>query len=364
MVNASIEAGGKGGANTKFSRNGITKQKYEQRIDELFSGSKANIHGVHLLDKSDVLDLLGYGDYPVQLDEAKVILNQKNHPEMTADEWKKVPEWIDNPAVVLISRTHSKRLVFVPEQVIKGAPVYVVVEPEHKGLKVHALINSYAKDGDIERAFKDIEKDIRNGNAQYVDTKKASNLLGRSGLQLPRVPSLSTSHRRILTEKQLNGYKKAHENQNNAQNTTPPVKFSRVKPLGTSFEDAEKSLGGRPAYEKAKNEGKTELSYENWVLVCTPAFKRWFGNWERHPEQSSKVINPRTGEPLVVFYGTKEEFDTFEQGHQGFDPVASDAFFFADVEDIADGYSESTGNVIPVFISAKKRSHFMLKKIS
>jgi len=34
----------------------------------------------------------------------------------------------------------------------------------------------------------------------YVDTKKAGELLGRSGLQLPRVPSLNTDRRKILTE--------------------------------------------------------------------------------------------------------------------------------------------------------------------
>ncbi len=36
------------------------------------------------------------------------------------------------------------------------------------------------------------EGQIRRGDVSYVDTKKASELLGRSGLQLPRVPSLNT----------------------------------------------------------------------------------------------------------------------------------------------------------------------------
>jgi hypothetical protein len=38
------------------------------------------------------------------------------------------------------------------------------------------------------------EGQIRRGDVSYVDTKKASELLGRSGLQLPRVPSLNTDH--------------------------------------------------------------------------------------------------------------------------------------------------------------------------
>ncbi len=208
---AGEDAGGAGGRSDRglsFSRSESTRVQYEQRIDELFAGAKANLHGAIVLDRSDLLDMLGYGDMPVQLDEAKVLLNQKNHPEMTADAWKRVPEWLDNPAAVLKSRTHDKRLVFVPEEMMNGAPVYVIVEPDTKGLRVHALVNAYAKDGNPAQAMRDIERDLRNGHVDYVNKEKARELLGRSGLQLPRLPSLNTSRNKILTEKNLQGYLK------------------------------------------------------------------------------------------------------------------------------------------------------------
>ncbi|MDO4642526.1 MAG: hypothetical protein Q4A74_01645 [Cardiobacteriaceae bacterium] len=185
-----------------------TREQYERRIDELFSGRQANLKGVNIIDRSDVLDMLGYGDIPVQLDESKVVLNQTNHPEMTADIWKKIPEWLENPAAVLQSRTHDKRLVFIPEETINNAPIYVVVEPNKKGLKVHALVNSYAKDGNPTQAMRDIANDLRKGNVQYVDKGKARDLLERSGLQLPGVPNLNTGCKKILTEKNLAGYRK------------------------------------------------------------------------------------------------------------------------------------------------------------
>ena len=47
------------------------------------------------------------------------------------------------------------------------------------------------------------EGQIRGGDVSYVDKKKASELLGRSGLQLPRVPSLNTDRAKILTERTL-----------------------------------------------------------------------------------------------------------------------------------------------------------------
>lgn len=61
-------------------------------------------------------------------------------------------------------------------------------------------------------------------------------------------------------------------------------------------------IGGRPTYEAAKARGATELDFEQWVQVRTPAFKRRFGDWERG--DSRLLLNPRTGEPQVMYHGT------------------------------------------------------------
>ena len=82
-----------------YSRSARTRQAYERRIDELFAGAEARkFGGVRVLDRSDVLDMLGYGDMPLNLAEGKVKAGIDNHPLITADVWKKVPEWIENPA--------------------------------------------------------------------------------------------------------------------------------------------------------------------------------------------------------------------------------------------------------------------------
>jgi len=41
-----------------------------------------------------------------------------------------------------------------------------------------------------------------------------------------------------------------------------------------------KAYGGKAAYEKARAEGKTELTYHQWLQVRTEAFEAWFGDWE------------------------------------------------------------------------------------
>jgi ADP-Ribosyltransferase in polyvalent proteins/Large polyvalent protein-associated domain 3 len=47
-----------------------------------------------------------------------------------------------------------------------------------------------------------------------------------------------------------------------------------------AIKDVEQAYGGKAAYEKAKEAGRTNLTYEQWLQVRTPAFKAWFGDWE------------------------------------------------------------------------------------
>lgn len=61
---------------------------------------------------------------------------------------------------------------------------------------------------------------------------------------------------------------------------------------------------------KAPNGSDTKLNEKQWLQVRTPSFKNWFGDWENDPTNASKVVD-ENGEPLVVYHGTKENFDTF-----------------------------------------------------
>jgi hypothetical protein len=63
---------------------------------------------------------------------------------------------------------------------------------------------------------------------------------------------------------------------------------------------------------KAPNGKKTNLTEEQWLTVRTPQFKKWFGDWENDPKNSSKVVD-RNGEPLVVYHGTSSKFNIFKR---------------------------------------------------
>ena len=61
----------------------------------------------------------------------------------------------------------------------------------------------------------------------------------------------------------------------------------------------------------APNGKPSNLTAEQYTLVRTPAFNKWFGDWENSPETSSKVVDSN-GEPLVVYHGTNNEFNVFD----------------------------------------------------
>ena len=54
----------------------------------------------------------------------------------------------------------------------------------------------------------------------------------------------------------------------------------------------------------APNGKPSNLTAEQYKLVRSSAFKKWFGDWEKDPANASKVIDEKTKEPLVVYHGT------------------------------------------------------------
>ena len=100
----------------------------------------------------------------------------------------------------------------------------------------------------------------------------------------------------------------------------------------------------------APNGKPSNLTPEQHKLVRTPEFKSWFGDFEKDPENSSKVVD-ENGEPLVVYHGTNYLFNKFKD--------ESSAYYFAVDEKYAnyviDTYKgrRPYSRVIPVFINIK-----------
>lgn len=66
---------------------------------------------------------------------------------------------------------------------------------------------------------------------------------------------------------------------------------------------------------KAPNGNDTNLTEKQWLQVRTPQFKAWFGDWENDPDNASKVVD-ENGEPLVVYHGSGQWFNEFNDGKE------------------------------------------------
>lgn len=195
---------GDNGETVLFSRSPATQSTYEARIDALFAGEKPRLQGARVLDRSDMLAFLGLGDGPVNLAEGKVTAGQDNHPHMTAAVWKKIPEWLENPALVFDSDTSAGRLVFIAPELVNGSPVRIILEPNAGGgAKAHLLMNAYDARGG---SFRRWEQD---GLLRYVDRNKYAHV---SGTFQPRLVGLPGDRGRgqILTDKQFTGWRRAN----------------------------------------------------------------------------------------------------------------------------------------------------------
>ena len=91
-------------------------------------------------------------------------------------------------------------------------------------------------------------------------------------------------------------------------------------------------------------DSKINMSVEN--VTQSQQFKRWFGDWQNHPESASKVVNA-DGTPKVVYHGTNAEFNTFQQ--------ENGAYFFSESRDYAESMAdERRGNrIIEAYLKMK-----------
>jgi hypothetical protein len=88
---------------------------------------------------------------------------------------------------------------------------------------------------------------------------------------------------------------------------------------------------------------KSELTFEEYLTVRTPEFKSFFGNWEQAYFDNtysgvSKIINPKTKEPIPVFHGTNvlfTEWKTYD---------TNNAHYFAVKREMSDFFATSWEN--------------------
>ena len=204
-----------------FSRSLETRNRYENRIDELFDATKGGkridrgtLKEIKVLDRGDVLDLIGFGSLPVYVQESHAIdVGNDAHP-LTREQWKAVPDWLENPALV-VKRTDTGRLNFIaPEKTSNGRLIVLALEPVARELprqgiaKRHLLLTAYAKTGGVIQLGRRIETGEM--VPLYVDQRKGPAFYRESGGQFPGdAVKLRAQNRSLKTERDLVKYRAA-----------------------------------------------------------------------------------------------------------------------------------------------------------
>jgi hypothetical protein len=88
---------------------------------------------------------------------------------------------------------------------------------------------------------------------------------------------------------------------------------------------------------------ESNLTIEQQKLVRTPAFKKWFGDWENSPQTASKVVD-ENGEPLVVYHGSLSQINKFKlyKKNKNINLRMGDGFYFTNALSQAKQYGKFT----------------------
>nr|DAX17134.1 MAG TPA: crystallin beta/gamma motif-containing protein [Caudoviricetes sp.] len=286
---------------------------FAQAIERVVSGE--NITGfVPMGTTPEALQLAGLPDVRVSIrgNVIKKVMSEwlggGHGHNLNPDTLKRLPMELNRPvAVARSAQDSSNRDAYIVLTELTETDIYdgkekpviaaLMVNVTNGGLEVVNITSVYG------RSKAQIQRSL-NTDLLYWDKEKGKQFVNAFRLQLP-------SH--LRTDAAL-AKANIKTNEDLTQGANPQQEFAATA----------KQYGGEAAYEQAKVAGETELDYRQWVQVRTPSFKAWFGDWENAPEDASKVINEKTGEPLVVYHATRSErFEVFDRNKLGANTYAN-----------------------------------------
>ncbi|MGI9555513.1 MAG: hypothetical protein ACR2M9_01515, partial [Cyanophyceae cyanobacterium] len=136
----------------------------------------------------------------------------------------------------------------------------------------------------------------------------------------------------------------------------------KIAPYGSGVKGDLTKPADRQQKNLAPNGKPSKLSPEQYKLVRTPAFKKWFGDWEADPENASRVLD-ENGEPMVMYHGTSDNFDEFLYGDKLSEEYEKLGYYtgynnqfgthFGDIETAEVFSKKYDGMIMPVFLNIK-----------
>ena len=302
-----------------FSTNGSYDfyKPFYQQVEDYQKGMFPKGDSLLVGETPEVLRKIGFNALPVTINQKHVdyALNGTKNEDHHIGEiiLKYLPSAIKNPVAIITSKTADTTSVVAILSITHNGkqinvPVYVDGFGYQNGITIdsNAITSVYARGNAVTTLLKDaLNDEVNQGfGVLYWDKKRAIALLSNGKVTMPNI--LNTLSDGFL-----------HSIRENA---------SPVKP---------------------KFENVTE----------SQQFKRWFGDWEKHPNTASKVVNA-DGTPRIVYHQTGADFTVFNTDNPEagkFDSETPNGIFFKDNDhDIG-----LTGKKqMAVYLNVRKLLHF------
>ena len=198
------------------------------------------------------------------------------------------------------------------------------VDPKNKKVKLHILTdrvkwNEVTEDFDTNDIVSSKERELE--------------IFPTSGIS---VRALKVNTKNVVKEEEKTPKAQIEEE---VKTLEEAMKHKIKKQMTAEMQDIKDQSVADGTFMKAPNGKKTNLNETQWLQTRTKAFKKWFGNWDSDPENSSKVVD-ENGEPLVVYHGTIKKFNVFRETFPN-DKSVRVGHWFTTNKELANEYGKS-----------------------
>lgn len=261
---------------------------FAQEIDQWNRDGMESGARFELGSTGEVLQGLGAIESDIYMNGDKIQKILQEHPEITLNEIKQIPQILNDPTLILKSRNvgrggrqNTRMVLFGSVKGQNGMPVLTVFDLRPS--ENHFVLNDMQK---VTSAYTKTNgvTFLENSFVLYADKKRTTSLLRTIGFQMP-IELLQSGFIGNITY--------------NKQN---------VNLYGEKFSDVVGYTGERYSSRNARDSEENQTETEN--------FKKWFGDWQNDPASASKVVN-EDGTPKVLYHQTSADFTIFEPRHEG-----------------------------------------------
>lgn len=310
----------------KYQKRGINKQNYDyskpfdQQIDDYKAGKIPKGDTLVIGATPEVFQKIGFNALPMTINTTHVdyALNGTKDQDHFLGEaiLKQLSQSVKDPVAVISSQTRSNTslIALLPVKHMGNTvvlPVYIDGFGFQNGIRIdsNSVTSIYGKNNAVTKLLNDAIREEEHGNiaVYYYNKKIADPLLQSAGLQLSG------------------------------------------------------GLMPRGGYIHSIRESRSPVKPKFENVTYSQQFKRWFGDWQKHPNTASKVVN-KDGTPMRMFHGTPAEnggFTVFDSGNAvkkgglGLNALGI-GNYFTSREDAGARYAKNGGRVLECYLDIKK----------